>query len=158
MRPASALTWEPAGGPGGIVPDTLGLVFSGARAWIGTLEQAASEDNSSTIESRIFGFLTSIKPKGNTANAGTSYGQLPHDSFDRKNRRVEDSRMEPRLAKLETAVDFIQRDIKELKDDMRAVKSDINSIRTPDFRLLFGAIIAVASGLAGLMSKGFHWL
>jgi hypothetical protein len=125
------LTWAPAAGPGDIGADMFEIVCSGATAWVGTLEQAASEDNSSTIESRIFGFLTSIKPKGNTANAGTSYGQLPHDSFDRKNRRVEDGRMEPRLAKLETAVDFIQRDIKELKDDMRAVKSDINSIRTP---------------------------
>ncbi len=62
--------------------------------------------------------------------------------------------MENRLAKLETAVEFIQRDIKELKNDLRAVKSDIKT----DFRILFGAIIAVALGLAGLMSKGFHWL
>jgi hypothetical protein len=66
--------------------------------------------------------------------------------------------MEPRLAKMETAVEFIQRDIKELKDDLRTVKTDITAIRTSDFRLLFGAIIAVALGLAGLISKGFHWL
>ncbi len=65
--------------------------------------------------------------------------------------------MEPRLTKLDTAVEFIQRDIKELRDDLRTVKSDITAIRT-DFRLLFGAIIAVALGLAGLISKGFHWL
>lgn len=85
-------------------------------------------------------------------------GQSPRDPFDHETGRVEDSGMEPRLAKLETAVEFIQRDIKELKDDLRAVKSDINGIRTTDFRILFGAIIAVALGLAGLMSKGFHWL
>jgi hypothetical protein len=85
-------------------------------------------------------------------------GQVVRDSFDRETRRVEDGRMEARLAKLETAVEFIQRDIKELKEDLRAVKSDINGIRTTDFRILFGAIIAVALGLAGLMSKGFHWL
>jgi hypothetical protein len=66
--------------------------------------------------------------------------------------------MEARLAKLETAVEFIQRDIKELKEDLRAVKSDINGIRTTDFHILFWAIITVALGLAGLMSKGFHWL
>lgn len=66
--------------------------------------------------------------------------------------------MEPRLAKLETAVEFIQRDIKELKEGLRTVQSDITSIRTTDFRILFGAIIAVALGLAGLISKGFHWL
>ena len=66
--------------------------------------------------------------------------------------------MESRVAKLETAFEFIQRDIKELKDDLRAVKSDINGIRTGDFRILFGTIIAVALGLGGLMAKGFHWL
>jgi hypothetical protein len=27
-----------------------------------------------------------------------------------------------------------------------------------DFRMLFGVIIAVALGIAGLMAKGFHWL
>lgn len=46
---------------------------------------------------------------------------------------MEDKSMDPRLAKLETAVDFMQRDIKELKEDVRAVKSDINHIRTTDF-------------------------
>lgn len=62
-----------------------------------------------------------------------------------------DARMEARVAKLEIAVEYIQRDIKELKDDVRA-------IRTTDFRLMFGAIIAVALGLTGVMAKGFHWI
>lgn len=66
--------------------------------------------------------------------------------------------METRIAKLETAIDYIQRDVKELRDDVRSMRSDISSIRTTDFRLLFGAIITVALGLAGLMAKGFHWL
>ncbi len=30
--------------------------------------------------------------------------------------------------------------------------------QSTDFRLLFGALIAVALGLSGLMAKGFHWL
>mgnify|MGYP000722284598 FL=1 len=30
--------------------------------------------------------------------------------------------------------------------------------RTTDFRLIFGAIITVALGLAALMAKGFGWL
>ncbi len=59
--------------------------------------------------------------------------------------------MEARVAKLEVAVEYIQRDIADLKADVRA-------IRTTDFRLTFGAIIAVALGMAGLMAKGFHWL
>ena len=66
--------------------------------------------------------------------------------------------MEARVAKLESAVEFIQRDIGELKPDIKEMRGDITSIRTTDFRILFGAIIAVALGLAGLMAKGFHWL
>ncbi|OGB23499.1 MAG: hypothetical protein A3I66_01235 [Burkholderiales bacterium RIFCSPLOWO2_02_FULL_57_36] len=59
--------------------------------------------------------------------------------------------MEARVAKLEAITEYIQRDIKELKEDVRA-------IRTTDFRILFGAIIAVALGLAAIMAKGFGWL
>lgn len=46
----------------------------------------------------------------------------------------------------------------ELKRDVREIRTDITGIRTTDFRILFGATIAVAIGLAGLMAKGFHWL
>ncbi|WP_347557157.1 hypothetical protein [Robbsia sp. KACC 23696] len=41
---------------------------------------------------------------------------------------------------------------------MRTIKLQIDAIRTTDFRILFGATIAVAVGLAGLMAKGFHWV
>jgi multidrug resistance efflux pump len=88
----------------------------------------------------------------------------------------DDAEMEAHADKLETAVESLQREIKELKDDVRsartdivgirkadvrAVRTDIAGIRTTDFRILFGAIVAVALGLvglAGLMAKGFHWL
>ncbi|MDM8357505.1 hypothetical protein [Pandoraea communis] len=68
-----------------------------------------------------------------------------------------DGDMETRVAKLEVTIEHIQRDVKELKDDVRALRQDISGIRTTDFRITFGAIIAVALGLAGLMAKGFHW-
>lgn len=41
----------------------------------------------------------------------------------------------------------------ELKTEIHGLRTDARS----DFRLLFGAIIAAALGLAGLMAKGFHW-
>lgn len=41
-----------------------------------------------------------------------------------------------------------------MKADARETKRD----QRTDFRLTFGALIAVALGLAGLMAKGFHWL
>ena len=78
--------------------------------------------------------------------------------IERVTETAEHHGMEPRMANLATAVKFIQRDIKELKDELRSVRSDLTAIRTTDFRLLFGAIIAVALGPACLISKGFHWL
>lgn len=65
--------------------------------------------------------------------------------------------MEARIAKLESSVEFMQRDIGEVKTDLKEIRRDITSVRTTDFRLLFGAIIAVAIGLAGIMAKGFGW-
>lgn len=62
--------------------------------------------------------------------------------------------MEARVAKLEAAVQHIQSDIGEIKTDVREMKRDART----DFRLLFGALIAVALGLAGIMAKGFGWL
>ncbi|WP_245933085.1 hypothetical protein [Caballeronia novacaledonica] len=70
----------------------------------------------------------------------------------------DDSQMEARVAELESTVEFIQRGIKELKDDVRALTDDISGIRTTDFRIIFGAIIAAALGLASMMAKGFHWI
>jgi hypothetical protein len=62
--------------------------------------------------------------------------------------------MEARVAKVEAAIEHIQQDISEIKGDVRSLR---DYART-DFRVMFGAIIAVALGLAGLMAKGFHWL
>ena len=66
--------------------------------------------------------------------------------------------METRVAKLEVSANYIERDIKTLAEDVRAVRNDIAAIRTTDFRILFGATIVVALGLAGIMAKGFGWL
>lgn len=66
--------------------------------------------------------------------------------------------MEARVAKLEATTEYVQRDIAELKTDVRELRKDIIGIRTTDFRIMFGAIITVALGLAALMAKGFHWL
>ena len=62
--------------------------------------------------------------------------------------------MEAKVLKLENAVEYMQRDISEIKMDIREIQKDFRT----DFRLLFGAIIAVALGLTGLIAKGFHWV
>jgi hypothetical protein len=65
-----------------------------------------------------------------------------------------DPGMEARVAKLEAHIEHIQGDLNEIKSDIRDIKRDARA----DFRLLFGALIFVALGLAGLMAKGFHWI
>lgn len=62
--------------------------------------------------------------------------------------------MEGRVARLESDVEYIKRDISEIKIDIKQIKDYARS----DFRILFGAIITVALGLAGILAKGFHWL
>ena len=62
--------------------------------------------------------------------------------------------MEARVAKLEAAMEFVQRDLGDIKTDIREIKRDARG----DFRLLFGALITVALGLAGMMAKGFGWV
>jgi hypothetical protein len=62
--------------------------------------------------------------------------------------------LEARIARLEADVGHILRDVREIKDDLKEMRSDARV----DFRLLFGAVIAVAIGLAGLMGRGFGWL
>lgn len=62
--------------------------------------------------------------------------------------------MESRVAKLEAAMEHVQRDLGEIKTDIREIKRDARG----DFRLIFGALIAVALGLAGMMAKGFGWV
>lgn len=90
--------------------------------------------------------------------------QLPNGNLDASNEIIHDEKhgggngggddMQARVAKLESDVEHMKNTLKEIKDDVREIKRDARS----DFRILFGAIIAVALGLAGLMAKGFHWL
>lgn len=70
-------------------------------------------------------------------------GEPPHDGG-----------MEARVAKLEAAMEHVQQDIRDIKIDVREIKANARV----DFRLLFGALIATALGLAAMMARGFHWL
>lgn len=58
--------------------------------------------------------------------------------------------MEARVAKLEASAEFVRVQMTELRADVRELRGDM--------KLLLGAIVGVALGLAGLMAKGFHWL
>jgi hypothetical protein len=62
--------------------------------------------------------------------------------------------MEGRVAKVESDIGHILREIGDIKIDIRDIKKALET----DFRLVFGALILAVLGLAGIMAKGFHWL
>lgn len=65
-----------------------------------------------------------------------------------------DGGMEARVAKLEAAMEFVQRELSDIKADLREVKRDART----DFRITWGAMITGFLSLAGLLAKGFGWL
>jgi len=81
-------------------------------------------------------------------------GAPPAPPIDPPRKDRDNGGMEARIAKLEAAVEFIQRDLADLKTEVRGLRTDART----DFRLLFGSLIAVALGLAALMAKGFQWI
>jgi len=62
--------------------------------------------------------------------------------------------LEARVSKLENHFEYIRRDLDDVKNDVRDIKKDMRE----DFRIMFGALVVVALGLAGMMAKGFGWL
>jgi hypothetical protein len=65
----------------------------------------------------------------------------------------QDTLMESRVAVLENIAKSTEGVLKDLREDGR----ELRRAQERDFRILFGAIIATALGLAGLMAKGFKW-
>jgi putative component of toxin-antitoxin plasmid stabilization module len=80
--------------------------------------------------------------------------QFPGRGVDGADGGGHDGGMEARIARLESAAEHMQGDLRDIKADIRDLRTDART----DFRLLFGALIAVALGLTGVMAKGFGWL
>lgn len=103
-----------------------------------------------------------VVPGGRDSGAGVEIPGGPPNPPD----------MEARVAVLEQIAKTTSETLKEIKDDLRALRTKVdgmeNSTRNRfesardlherDFRILFGVIITVALALAGLLAKGFHWL
>jgi hypothetical protein len=83
--------------------------------------------------------------------AGAPRNSEPHGNGGRQ---FGDERIEARLARIETTMDYVQRDVSELRTDVRDMRSEHRS----DFRMLFSAIVTMALGMAAMMAKMFNWL
>jgi hypothetical protein len=67
----------------------------------------------------------------------------------------------PRVAVLEEIATSTKQILSDIRAEMRDLRTDLRDMRQRqerDFRLLFGAIILVAIGLAGLIARTQHWL
>ncbi|WP_426174564.1 hypothetical protein [Massilia sp. TWR1-2-2] len=71
------------------------------------------------------------------------------DAVERRLGAVESKLAElgERVARLETGVEYFYSELK-----------NVSQRQITDFRLMFGSLITVAIGLAGMMAKGFGWL
>lgn len=90
-----------------------------------------------------------------------SYGGMQMAGARRSDMTSSEASMDGRMGRMESDISYIKRDISDVKDDIKDVRNDIKDIRKDmkgDFRLTFGALIAVALGLAGLMARGFGWI
>ncbi|HXT28852.1 MAG TPA: hypothetical protein VN716_06225 [Vicinamibacterales bacterium] len=69
--------------------------------------------------------------------------------------------MDSRVARLEIRMEHVERDIAEIKTDIRSMQQTIDRLHDrmdKDFRITWAGIIALGIGLSGLMAKGFGWL
>jgi hypothetical protein len=90
-----------------------------------------------------------------------SVGGVSQKGMRRSEASNSDASMDGRVARIESDISYIKRDIQDIKGDLKDVRNDIKDIRTDmrtDFRITFGALIAVALGLAGIMARGFGWM
>ncbi|QZN97704.1 hypothetical protein [Symbiopectobacterium purcellii] len=62
--------------------------------------------------------------------------------------------IDTRVVRLASDSENIKSTLKYIKDDVREIKREARC----DFRILFGVLIVLVLGLAGIMSKGFGWL
>lgn len=76
-----------------------------------------------------------------------------NDKIQQEVKSEEVKMLEIRIAKIEIHLDYLKQNVDKIKTDIE----DIKKSNQTDFRILFGALITVTIGLAGLMAKGFGW-
>jgi hypothetical protein len=71
-----------------------------------------------------------------------------------------DPGMEARVAVLEEIASATKQATADLRTEVRETNRRMDALRDTvevNFRIMFGALITTALGLAALMAKGFHW-
>jgi hypothetical protein len=58
----------------------------------------------------------------------------------------------PRVARMETHIEYMRLDIAELKGGMKDLRTELRT----DFRWLLGLMVAGFGSLLGVMAQGFH--
>jgi D-arabinose 5-phosphate isomerase GutQ len=56
------------------------------------------------------------------------------------------------------AIKEIKSEMKSLRDELRAEMKELRMQMRSDFHLLFGAIITLGIGQAGLLARAFGWI
>lgn len=90
-----------------------------------------------------------------------SYGGMQLMGARRSDMSSTEASIDGRMGRMESDISYIKRDISDIKVDIKDMGGKIQDIRKDmqgDFRLTFGALIAVALGLAGIMARGFGWI
>lgn len=64
------------------------------------------------------------------------------------------AQIDNRLVRVEVTAEHVKEDLRDLRVEVRGVRDQARV----DFRLLFGALISLALGMAALLAKGFHWI
>ena len=67
-------------------------------------------------------------------------------------------KLESDVEHIKTAVGTLKTEARELRSEMRSDIGKLRDLHERDFRILFGAIIFVAIGIASIMAKSFGWL
>lgn len=69
--------------------------------------------------------------------------------------------MEPRIAKLEAGMGYIEKRMDNIHGELKEIRSDIREVRAnarTDFRTLLFFVISGFAGILAAMAKGFGWL
>lgn len=119
---------------------------SGTSLAVLTADVGRLDDRVGRLDDRIGTLETRIGGLG--ARSGKLEFRIDELAFNVRETGTRLGALTERMARIEMAIDFLCTDIKNINDNVLA-------IRTTDFHLMFGALMAVTLGLSGMMATDF---